>query len=113
MLKTEKPWGYEEIWAKTTSYVGKIITIFPESRLSLQFHEKKEETIYVISGTLRVWSSKDEEDFIDINPGGVFHVVPGQVHRFGCPSKKIVTKIIEVSTTELDDVVRISDDYGR
>ena len=60
MRKIEKPWGYEEIWAETDKYVGKILTILPNHRLSLQYHEKKEETIYVLEGKLIVWVSDDE-----------------------------------------------------
>ena len=112
MRKVEKPWGYEEIWAETDSYAGKILTILPGHRMSLQYHEKKEESIYVLSGLLRIWFSQDEKDFKDLGPGGVFHVKPGQIHRFGT-IPLIITKIIEVSTPELDDVVRLSDDYNR
>ena len=111
MRKVEKPWGYEEIWAETEKYVGKIITILPKNRLSLQYHEIKEESIYVLSGTLRVWDSNNEASYTDHNKGSVYHVKPGQVHRFGAAYG--ITKILEVSTTELDDVVRLADDYKR
>lgn len=121
MKKILKPWGYEEIWAETDKYVGKILTIKPGERLSLQYHEKKEETIYVLEGILKVWSSDDEKDHTILMPGDTFHVKPGQIHRFGAPKgsalrvfgKYMATKIIEVSTPELDDVIRIKDDYQR
>ena len=121
MKKILKPWGHEEIWAQTDKYVGKILTITPGERLSLQYHEKKEETIYVLEGILKVWHSDDEKDHIILMPGDTFHVKPGQVHRFGAPKgsalrvfgKYMATKIIEVSTPELDDIIRIKDDYQR
>jgi mannose-6-phosphate isomerase len=111
MRKVEKPWGYEEIWAETNSYVGKILTIKPGQRLSLQYHEKKEETVYVLMGKLIVWSD-DSSNKVILNPGSTFHVTPGQIHRFGSP-EDILTQIIEVSTPELDDVIRVQDDYKR
>ena len=113
MMRIEKPWGYEDIWAKTNNYVGKILVILPKQRMSLQYHEEKEETVYVMSGTLRVWSSKDESDYKDINVGGIYHVMPGTVHRFGNSSSDKITKLVEVSTAQIEDIVRISDDYGR
>jgi mannose-6-phosphate isomerase len=113
MRKIEKPWGYEEIWAETDKYLGKILTILPGQRLSLQYHEKKEETVYVMSGKLIVWLSEDENNKLILNKGTTYHVKPGQVHRFGAPKGRVLTKLIEVSTPELDDVVRIKDDYQR
>ncbi len=112
MRKIEKPWGYEEIWAETDNYVGKILTILPGHRLSLQYHEKKEETIYVLSGVLRVWETDNDLDYKDYAPGGIYHVKPGQVHRFGALSL-FCAKIVEVSTNHLDDIVRLKDDYKR
>jgi len=111
MRKIEKPWGYEEIWAETDKYVGKILTILPNHRLSLQYHEKKEETIYVLEGRLIVWHSEDENDLTHIEKGGVYHVKPNTVHRFGSFINHC--KLLEVSTPELDDVVRLADDYKR
>ena len=112
MRKVEKPWGYEEIWAETKKYVGKRLVILPGHRLSLQYHEKKEETIYVMDGLLRVWESEEESNFKDLPTGSVYHVNPGQVHRFGSPNG-VSTVLIEVSTPEIDDVIRIKDDYKR
>tara|TARA_R110000803_G_scaffold63368_7_gene124003 strand:+ start:604 stop:945 length:342 start_codon:yes stop_codon:yes gene_type:complete len=111
--KIEKPWGYEEVWAETDKYVGKILTILPNHRLSLQYHEKKEETIYVLEGKLIVWVSDDETGKFIFNKGTVYHVKPGQVHRFGAPSGNQPTRLLEVSTPELEDVVRLADDYER
>ena len=113
MRKIEKPWGQEEIWAETDKYIGKILTILPGHRLSLQYHEKKEETIYVLQGKLNIWLSESEENKIVLNKGAVYHVKPGQIHRFGAPKGNTITKLIEVSTPELDDVIRIKDDYKR
>lgn len=110
--KIEKPWGYEEIWAETKNYAGKILTILPDQRLSLQYHEKKEETIYVLEGVLRVWESDDDSKYKDYGPGSSYHVNPGKVHRFGALSY-LSTRLVEVSTNHLDDVVRLADDYKR
>ena len=119
MRKIEKPWGYEEIWAETDKYVGKILTIYPGHRLSLQYHEKKEETIYVMSGILTIWHSENDADITHLQQGQTYHVKPGVIHRFGCLKYEDsqmsgpFLKIIEVSTPELDDVIRIKDDYKR
>ncbi len=109
-----KPWGHEEIWAETDQYVAKRMYIEPAHRMSLQYHEKKEETIFVLDGTLRIWSSESEKDYIDLPPGGIFHVSPKQIHRFGSPAgRKYGTLIMEVSTPFLDDVIRLADDFSR
>ena len=110
-IKIDKPWGYEILWTQTDNYVSKIICIQPQQRMSLQYHEKKEETIYVMSGVLILWESKEEETFKHLGPGSVYHVKPGQVHRFGAGSEAVM--LTEVSTNYLDDVVRIKDDYSR
>ena len=112
MRKVEKPWGYEEIWAETDKYVGKRMLIRAGQRMSLQYHKVKEETIYVISGILLIWESKDEEQITILNPGEAYHVKPNSIHRFGAELSGD-TVIMEVSTPELDDVVRLSDDYKR
>ena len=108
-----KPWGYEVIWAAPDSgaYIGKLICIYPNQRMSLQYHEKKEETIYVISGVLLVWESESEKEVLTLSNGNIYHVNPGQIHRFGAGSETVM--IIEVSTDYLEDVVRIKDDYNR
>lgn len=107
-----KPWGEEEILIRADKYVVKRITITRGKRMSLQYHEQKEETIYVLSGTLIIWKSADFYDHTMLGPGDVYHVQPGVVHRFGAPDQ-VDTIILECSTTELDDVIRIADDYGR
>ena len=107
-MLVEKPWGYEHIWARTDKYVGKLLHINPNSRLSLQYHNQKEETIYVLKGTL---SLDLEERTMLLFPGETYHIPPGLVHRFGALDEEV--ELMEVSTTELDDVVRIRDDYKR
>ena len=108
--KIEKPLGYEIIWANTEKYVSKFLHINPNSRLSLQYHKVKEETIYVMSGNLKLVIGKDGEEKY-VGPGTVVHVEPGKIHRFGAGEEPVT--LCEVSTSELDDVVRLEDDYSR
>jgi mannose-6-phosphate isomerase-like protein (cupin superfamily) len=110
--KNDKPWGYEVIWALTDNYVGKLMQIKAGHRMSLQYHEKKEETLYVMTGFLIVWNDENEKDCIILKPGDIYHVKPKQIHRFGA-DKTQDTMIMEVSTNYLDDVIRIKDDYNR
>ena len=110
--KVKKPWGSELIWAETNKYAGKILTIRGGHKLSRQYHVKKEETIFVLYGILIVEEGKDDNIIKHtLTKGQTFHVKPGMVHRF-CANFGDVD-IIEVSTPELDDVVRIEDDYSR
>ena len=109
--KTDKPWGYEILWAQTNDYVAKIMCIQPHQRMSLQYHNKKEETIYVMTGVLILWEGEEESGFKHLGPGSIYHVKPGQVHRFGAGSE--IVMLTEVSTNHLEDVVRIKDDYKR
>ena len=110
----KKPWGKEIIWAEAAAYVGKFLHINPGHRLSLQYHEKKEETIFVQEGTLLIWTSEDERNYIVATEGSTYHVEPKSIHRFGAPAEqKCPTVLVEVSTNYLDDVVRLSDDYSR
>ena len=111
--RIEKPWGYEIIWAVTDQYVGKILHIKAGGRLSYQYHERKEETLRVQSGKLRMTFDLCEgqgEEVKDMVEGDVFHVAPGTRHRMEGLTD---VDVIEVSTPELDDVVRLKDDYGR
>lgn len=115
-MKIEKPWGFERIWADTEKYVGKVIFIKKGNRLSLQHHNLKDETIFVISGTLSVQYGVSlgdalENDPIILDEGDSLHIPPGYVHRFQAMANDVY--VMEVSTTELDDVVRHQDDYGR
>jgi mannose-6-phosphate isomerase len=114
--KINKPWGHEIIWAETKDYIGKILHINSGHRLSLQFHETKEETIYVLSGQLAIWQSENEDSYIILGEGASYHVEPGQIHRFGSLEDKETgqsTVLIEVSTPFLEDIKRIADDYKR
>jgi len=112
MKIVQKPWGKEEIWAKTDKYVGKYLYISAGHRLSRQYHELKEETIRVISGKLQLEVGSGESlNIMTLSPGETFHVLPLTIHRFCATSEDVV--LVEVSTTELDDVVRLSDDYSR
>jgi mannose-6-phosphate isomerase len=108
----EKPWGSELIWTHTDRYVGKLISVNAGSRLSLQFHHEKDESIYVVEGTLNLHLENDEGDVeqIKMGPGDFARVHTGRVHRFEAITD---VRLIEVSTPELDDVVRLEDDYGR
>jgi mannose-6-phosphate isomerase-like protein (cupin superfamily) len=109
-----KNWGSEEIWAETPHYVGKILYINPNSRLSLQYHNLKTETIRVLSGRLYLHYQPNYEEPIIVKEmveGDVFHVPTKLIHRFEARDESV--QIVEVSTTELSDVVRIEDDYGR
>ena len=108
----EKPWGHENRWAVTDKYLGKILHINPGHRLSRQYHEAKDESIYVLEGELVLEIGLDEriEKFI-LGPGATWRIEAGTIHRFAAPSKGCV--LIEVSTPEIDDVVRLEDDYSR
>ena len=111
----DKPWGYEHIWAKTDKYVGKLLYIEEGQRLSLQYHKIKEETIYVLEGVLELVleeGSRRDKHSVFLEPGQTFHIAPLTIHRFAATQGTDV-KLMEVSTTELDDVVRIEDDYSR
>ena len=119
MLKTvstiEKPWGYEELWAQSSRYVGKILFIKKGHRLSRQYHRIKEETIMVLEGTLTCEAGPYfEGDTVHIHtmkPGEVFHLTAGTIHRF-CAGEEDV-RLVEVSTPETQDIVRLEDDYRR
>jgi mannose-6-phosphate isomerase-like protein (cupin superfamily) len=107
----EKPWGGEDIFAHTENYVGKILTINAGHALSRQYHEHKDETIYVLSGELVMEEGEGDTLVRHVFPAGCsFHVTPGTIHRF-IAEKDVV--LAEVSTPELDDVVRLEDRYGR
>lgn len=107
-----KPWGSEEIWAETDQYVGKVIRINGGQRLSLQVHEEKDESILIVKGKLRLHSGADEDSVTTriLDQGESAHIPPGLVHRF---EAVVDTELIEVSTPQLMDVVRLDDDYGR
>tara|TARA_R110000824_G_scaffold233632_1_gene421950 strand:- start:40 stop:378 length:339 start_codon:yes stop_codon:yes gene_type:complete len=107
-----KPWGHEIRWAINDKYLGKILKINPGQKLSRQYHEVKDETIYVLEGVL-VMELGVEGDQVRIimKPGASRRISPGTIHRFCAPSDGCT--LIEVSTPEIDDVIRLQDDYGR
>jgi mannose-6-phosphate isomerase-like protein (cupin superfamily) len=110
----EKPWGGEEIFAETDRYVGKILTVRAGQALSVQYHVVKDETMRVLEGTgeLHVGKQPRSEDLevVAMHAGTVHHIRPGIVHRLVALTD---LRVVEVSTPELDDVVRLSDCYGR
>jgi mannose-6-phosphate isomerase len=112
MRKVNKPWGYELIWAENPKYLGKILHIMAGKRLSLQYHRVKDETIMIQKGTMKLeyGTSKLSIQEIEMNPGDSFHIAPGLLHRMSAITD---CEIIEVSTSELADVVRVEDDHGR
>jgi quercetin dioxygenase-like cupin family protein len=106
-----KPWGHETIWAHTDAYVGKILHIKANQALSVQYHNIKDETVYLLSGQLiyRIWENDEPKD-IDLKIGEAFRITPGTVHQMEAVTD---CDILEVSTPHLDDVVRLKDRYGR
>jgi mannose-6-phosphate isomerase-like protein (cupin superfamily) len=112
--RVDKPWGYEIWWARTDRYVGKILHVRKGESLSLQYHNVKDETIRIQSGRLlfetRAAGEEGELRRLELGPGDVFHITPGTLHRMTGLED---TDILEVSTPELDDVVRLEDRYGR
>ena len=112
--RVDKPWGYELWWARTDRYVGKILHVTRGESLSLQYHNVKDETILLQSGKLLFETgAKGEHETlrrIEMRPGDVFHITPGTLHRMTGIED---CDILEVSTPELEDVVRLEDRYGR
>jgi mannose-6-phosphate isomerase-like protein (cupin superfamily) len=110
--RVEKPWGWELVWAEGDRYAGKLLFVRAGQALSLQYHERKDESWYVQEGraALELGRVGHELEEQEIGPGDTFHFAPGTVHRVRALED---TLIVEVSTPELDDVVRLADDYGR
>jgi mannose-6-phosphate isomerase len=111
MRRVPKPWGYELIFAENDRYAGKILHIDAGHRLSLQYHERKDETLYVLSG--EVYLSIEVEGAMretKLQPGEAHRIRPGVRHRMRA---EVVCELVEVSTPELSDVVRLEDAYGR
>ena len=110
--RVEKPWGHELIWAHTDRYVGKILVIKTGKRLSLQYHEQKDESILVIKGHLKlhIEDENGQMQIIEMGPGEHRRIPTGKRHRFEAAEH---VELVEVSTPELDDVVRVEDDFGR
>jgi mannose-6-phosphate isomerase len=111
VTRVDKPWGFELHWAKTERYVGKLIHVNAGHALSLQYHNLKDETIYLHSGKLlfeiQVGDTLTRREML---PGERVHITPGTIHRMTAIDD---SDIFEVSTPELHDVVRLEDRYGR
>ena len=111
VLRVDKPWGYELHWAKTDRYVGKIIHVNKGHALSLQYHNVKDETIFLWSGKLLFEIEVDGKlTQREMRPGEAVHVTPKTIHRMTAIED---ADILEASTPELHDVVRLEDRYGR
>ncbi len=112
--RVDKPWGYEIWWARTERYVGKILHVKRGESLSLQYHNVKDETIRILSGRL-LFETKAKDDAgplkrLEMAPGDSFHITPLTLHRMTALED---TDVLEVSTPEREDVVRLEDHYGR
>ncbi len=113
ITRVSKPWGYETIWAHSERYTGKIIHINAGHELSVQYHNKKDETVYLLSGQIiyRVQRNGDEVlDDVRLQVGESFRVIPGTIHQMVAVTD---CEVLEVSTPEVNDIVRLSDKYGR
>jgi mannose-6-phosphate isomerase len=111
VTRVEKPWGYELHWAKTDRYVGKVLHVNAGHALSLQYHNKKDETMYVYSGKMLLETEQNGQLVKqEMRPGDSVHITPKTIHRITAIED---TDVLEVSTPELDDVVRLEDRYGR
>ena len=119
--RVDKPWGYEILWAQAGGYVGKILHIEAGHVLSLQYHEQKHESIYVLSGKMiyryqdgpgRSGAVRDGQPLKErlMGPGEAQQVPTGRVHQFEAVE---TTDVLEASTNHLDDVIRLQDRYGR
>ena len=111
VTRIEKPWGYELHWAKTDRYVGKVLHVVAGHALSLQYHDRKDETIHLYAGKM-LFEIEQNGTLTKrtMEPGESVHVTPGTVHRMTAIED---CDVMEVSTPELDDVVRLEDRYGR
>lgn len=108
-----KPWGHETIWAHTDRYVGKILHVKAGAKLSIQYHEQKDETVYLLSGVMKYWVQMPGDSTLrdqNLVAGQSFRITPRTIHAI-----EAVTDIdvLEASTPELDDIVRLQDRYGR
>ena len=110
--RIDKPWGYELIWADAPGYVGKILHIEAGESLSLQYHRIKDETIHMLSGSMRLVRGSSPEDLEDVAlaPGESVRIEPYTIHRMEALTD---CDVLEASTAHLDDLVRLEDRYGR
>jgi mannose-6-phosphate isomerase len=110
--RVEKPWGFEVWWAHTEMYAGKVLHVEAGHRLSLQYHREKDESCYLLAGRIRLVTGPSVDDLttVELAPAACWRNPPGQVHTIEALD---TSEILEVSTPQLDDVVRLLDDYGR
>jgi mannose-6-phosphate isomerase len=108
----QKPWGWEDRFAITDRYLGKVIHVNPGEMLSLQYHQRKDETIYIVRGVLDLQLENDGGaiETHRLTPGMSMRIVPGRKHRMVAIEE---CEFFEVSSPEIDDVVRLEDKYGR
>jgi mannose-6-phosphate isomerase-like protein (cupin superfamily) len=106
-----KPWGYELLWAHTGRYAGKILHINRGYSLSLQYHNVKEESVRLLSGRMTMyWETDGEKNTVEMKPGDCLHIATGMVHQMIAIDD---CDVLEVSTPELGDVIRVKDPYNR
>ena len=108
-----KPWGHETIWASNELYVGKILHVNAGQSLSVQYHNVKDETIYLLSGTLKYWvklEGSDELEDVKLDAGQAYRITPRTIHYMEAVTD---CDVLEASTPHLDDIVRLKDRYGR
>jgi mannose-6-phosphate isomerase len=112
VVKIPKPWGHETIWARSDRYVGKILHINAGQELSVQYHDRKDETAHLLSGRIvyRVQGDSGSLKDVQLKLGESFRITPGTIHQMVALTD---CDVLEVSTPELDDVVRLTDKYGR
>ena len=111
--RVDKPWGYELVWARTDRYVGKILHVRAGHVLSLQYHNRKDETMHVLRGELILRTQQREGDELVSRPfkaGDTVHIPPKLIHQIEAVAD---SDVLEASTPELDDLVRLQDRYGR
>jgi len=110
--KVEKPWGYELIYAETEKYAGKILFVWKGQQLSLQYHKVKDETMYMYRGVaeLEIRHPEGTSRVMKMSAGEAYRITPGSAHRLTALED---CEILEVSTPELGDVIRLEDRYGR
>lgn len=110
--RVPKPWGHELIWAETDRYAGKMLHVEKGQALSLQYHVRKEETLYVLAGEVELEYGEADEPLraVRLRAGDGFRITPQLRHRIAAIE---TSDLLEASTPELDDVVRIEDRYGR
>ena len=111
-MRIEKPWGYEIIWAHTSTYVGKMLFVRKDARLSLQHHAQKEESLYLQDGHVIILLENEDGLLVEhiLSPHQYLHIPSGCRHRI---IAKEDSHIFEVSTPHLEDIFRHEDDYGR